>query len=216
LIDEYSNSYGKNSKKDARRISYHIRLTELGKILGENEFILDVGCATGDYSIDLTNSGINAICCDVNLESIRVLHDKCQSMPAIIADGRFLPFRNNSFSAVVAMNCLRYFQNPDNAISEFHRVLKPRGRVIIFDHNGICLDTLFFKKDVAQYFRPKEIAKLTKMNGFKDQKMKMILLPPPFFSIRLANSFVNIGHFLDKSMITKIYPEFILTATKNG
>ena len=48
----------------------------------------------------------------------------------VAADAMNLPFADNSFDALVAMDILEHLPDDCAAMSEFHRVLKPGGKVI--------------------------------------------------------------------------------------
>ena len=49
----------------------------------------------------------------------------------VVADSHHLPFKDNSFEAVIALNVFEHLNDPVQASSEIFRVLKPGGRLII-------------------------------------------------------------------------------------
>lgn len=49
----------------------------------------------------------------------------------VVADAHNLPFDDNSFDAVLAVEVLEHLYDPHMAVSEMYRVLKPGGRVIL-------------------------------------------------------------------------------------
>ncbi len=49
----------------------------------------------------------------------------------IVGDGHALPFGDGVFDAVLAINAFEHYREPDKAVSEILRVLKPGGRVFI-------------------------------------------------------------------------------------
>lgn len=49
----------------------------------------------------------------------------------VVADSHYLPFKDNSFEAVIALNVFEHLNDPVQASSEIFRVLKPGGRLII-------------------------------------------------------------------------------------
>jgi SAM-dependent methyltransferase len=64
-----------------------------------------------------------------------------------------LSFADNSVSNLILFDVFHHFEYPGNALSEFYRVLKPKGRVIIFDPSismvGYLIYGLFHHEPVA-------------------------------------------------------------------
>jgi SAM-dependent methyltransferase len=48
-----------------------------------------------------------------------------------VADVRRLPFRDGSFDAVYSMGTIEHFRDPETAVGEIHRVLRPGGRAVV-------------------------------------------------------------------------------------
>ena len=53
------------------------------------------------------------------------------SLRAAVADVRRLPFRDGSFDAVYSMGTIEHFRDPETALGEIHRVLRPGGRAVV-------------------------------------------------------------------------------------
>lgn len=49
------------------------------------------------------------------------------------ADAEILPFDNDFFDFIICSNSFHHYSDPDSALREACRVLKPRGRVYILD-----------------------------------------------------------------------------------
>lgn len=103
--------------------------------LSVGSWVIDIGCGTGISSRLLAERGLNVIGVEPNAE-MRALANK-EPRPASEAtleyrDGRAedtsLP--GDSADAVVAAQAFHWFK-PEEALREFHRLLRPRGWVIL-------------------------------------------------------------------------------------
>jgi demethylmenaquinone methyltransferase/2-methoxy-6-polyprenyl-1,4-benzoquinol methylase len=124
----------------------------LNKQLRFGDRILDAGSGFGNMSklarIEM-NGNIEVILYDPIIEMLQVgrsLDDK-SDLSIELSSGVFeyLPFKNNIFDAVLCGYSLRDAIHLNDAIAEFHRILKPNGRLLIVDlgkPDQILLDAL--------------------------------------------------------------------------
>jgi len=97
------------------------------------DLVLDAGCGSGKYS---ARAGSNAPDYKVagldNFESVR--HNSILDY-RVCGNVNELPFGDASFDVVYGRWLVEHLENPMAALGEFHRVLKPGGRLALFTTN---------------------------------------------------------------------------------
>ena len=86
---------------------------------------LDIGCGIGD----MLQFRKNTIGVDINPNNIAWCQKK--GLNAILIDHEKLPFQNGYFSSALMDNVLEHITDPMVLLSEVHRVLKDRGRLVV-------------------------------------------------------------------------------------
>ncbi|NLH02131.1 MAG: class I SAM-dependent methyltransferase [Clostridiales bacterium] len=116
----------------------------LNKILSnapqkEQMDILDAGTGPGYFAIILSEAGhrVTAIDCteEMILEAKKNLDKANVSARLLIMDSQHLNFGEESFDLIVSRNVVWTLCDPVGAYREWLRVLRPGGRIIIFDAN---------------------------------------------------------------------------------
>src|SRR5579875_3834785 len=116
-------------------------LGKLRKVLGAEldrgyERSLEVGAGTGYFSLNLLGAGVvrDATCTDISPGMVRTLSENAArlglSVRAARADAEALPFPDESFDLVLGHAVLHHLPNLRRAFAEFHRVLRPGGRIV--------------------------------------------------------------------------------------
>jgi ubiquinone/menaquinone biosynthesis C-methylase UbiE len=99
--------------------------------------VLDVGCGDGALALAFWQKGASVTGCDIDAQMIaRARTRAAQQIAAIgyaIADAACLPFRGESFDVVTIITVFAFLPQPERAVCEIARVLKPDGRLIIGD-----------------------------------------------------------------------------------
>jgi ubiquinone/menaquinone biosynthesis C-methylase UbiE len=107
-----------------------------GNVRGRS--VLDIGCGDGALTSAFSQNGAaHVVGCDIDPQMIaragaQAIRDQA-AIDYIIANAECLPFRDESFDVVSIITVLAFVPNPDLAIREIARVLKPGGRLVIGD-----------------------------------------------------------------------------------
>lgn len=115
---------------------------ELQEVLANPDaLVLDVACGTGDLAVELRRSGrarvIGTDFCRPMLEIAAEKNEKNGlSIPYLEADGMNLSFADATFDAITIAFGLRNFSNWESGLREFHRLLKPGGRLAILEFSA--------------------------------------------------------------------------------
>ncbi len=113
----------------------------LEKKLGNVNRVLDVGAGTGFLSLILAEMGHEVVGVDVSKNMIDRAKDKAKNkglkIDFRIDDAENLSFEDNSFDAVVNRAVLWTLPDPEKAVREWKRVLKPDGKLCFFVHEPL-------------------------------------------------------------------------------
>jgi len=133
----YDCSPGHGIQSEHEKESWKSLLT---KTLGDETLdVLDVGCGTGVISLLVAEIGHNVTGIDLSEGMLGKAREKADNQKLgaefRLGDAENLSFENESFDAVINRHLLWTLPDPERAISEWKRVLKPGGRAIIIDGN---------------------------------------------------------------------------------
>ena len=99
--------------------------------------LLDVGGGTGRVSCQLRPMVSELVISDVSLPMLRQAQAK-DGLPSVLAHAERLPFLDESFDRVLAVDALHHFCDQRAAIRDLLRVLKPAGRLVIEEPDLTC------------------------------------------------------------------------------
>lgn len=101
--------------------------------------VLDAGCGDGAYANALAATG------QAEVTAVDLFEQVPSLSPAVTylrASVDALPFPDGSFDVVYSMSVIYYLEDPSAALSEFHRVLRPGGRLLFTAHTDYSFYTL--------------------------------------------------------------------------
>jgi len=116
---------------------------------GENRQFLDVGCNWGRWCIAAARLGYRPVGIDPSLKSIRAANRVARQLGIeatyVVADGRYLPFRDQSFDQVFSYSVLQHLskENARSALTEIRRTLRVGGSALVQLPNVFGLRCLY-------------------------------------------------------------------------
>jgi ubiquinone/menaquinone biosynthesis C-methylase UbiE len=99
---------------------------------------LDVGCGTGVLARELAAAGLEMTGLDPSEGMLAVAREHSPAVELVQGSGTDLPFEDGSFDLVVTVATLHHIAAPDAVratLGELARVVKPGGRIVVWDHN---------------------------------------------------------------------------------
>ena len=165
---------------------------KIAHTFGNLESVLDVGCGNCELVRFLaTNIAKQAVGIDIN--SIGV-HEKTKShidgtnhsADCVKGDAHYMDsFSDDQFDAVVIVHALHELSNPETALSEIRRVLKPRGTLFIADFaEG---ETRWSER----YYTPKQVETMLVEHKFIDIEVQKVPDIPFLFAIGKKQNYRN-------------------------
>ncbi len=96
-----------------------------------NDDILEIGSGRGWFSLKIADKKVNVTSLDLsqkNLEKIKSLNPRIKT---ILGDANHLPFNEEKFDWIVANEVLEHLENPEFALNEWKKFLKPNGKILL-------------------------------------------------------------------------------------
>ncbi len=141
-------------------------LGKLSKVVGDElergyQRSLEIGAGTGYFSLNLVQAGVvkEATCTDISPGMVTTLSANAARLglkvKAARADAEALPFPDQSFDLVLGHAVLHHIPDLERAFAEFHRVLRPGGRLVFAGEPSRFGDRLArFPKRSAHWLSP--------------------------------------------------------------
>jgi len=156
--------------------------------------VLELGCGTGFYSRWLAQRGLSVCAVDISSKMIELARQNaseriewfvgnCEDPGAILGERAA-----GGFDAIIGINTFSYYANKLTALENYHRLLRPDGRLIMLDMNGTSLTQHLayllnhrgarrFAKNINQS-TPGTLASMLAQTGFRSESMKRATFMP--------------------------------------
>jgi ubiquinone/menaquinone biosynthesis C-methylase UbiE len=189
---------------------------------GEN--LLDAGCGPGLVIEKILEENarreISITGLDINRTMIRQAHRKCRNSPNVklqVADlNKSLEFPDGTFDKVICSNTLYALDEPQAVISEFHRVLKPGGALIVANPKPKAGENTLIKEHISA------LNELTPFHRKIHQILLSLLLIPVHLVVVVINrNIIDKGrrgqyHFLTEKDLQRVLREVGFTNIQTG
>jgi len=117
--------------------------------LEKSDLLLDVGCGSGRASLPFARNGVKVIGLDISEQMVLRAKRKSEKLGIknhvdyVVGDSENLPFRQNSFDAVLAFGVLHHVPTPQKMLQQMSKVLKNDGLYFGHENNKTILRPLF-------------------------------------------------------------------------
>lgn len=134
--DNYDKSPGHGLRSNQEK-NVWTKALERNLKLDKNSKILDVGTGTGFLALLLAELGYKVVGIDLSEKMMSKAIEKAESngfdIKFQLGGAENTQFEDECFDAVISRHLLWTLPNPKRAIEEWHRILKPAGKIIIID-----------------------------------------------------------------------------------
>lgn len=179
---------------------------------GPDHTVLDIGCGAGYFlcmirdrylarGVDPAIVGIDISEAQLSYMAQRMEKEKIPAL-AIHASGEYLPFPDNSFDLITCSEVLEHIRNPERALREMRRVLKPSGLLLL------STPSMTAQKTWGLLIAP--FAALVKLvTGYKPRPKGVVEgYEVPWYASEFRSAIKNAGFEIDDFEYNAIIPHF--------
>jgi len=181
---------------ESYKIWFELEKKYLQKNIKKDSSVLEIGCGDGrslNYIVDLADKIVGI---DIDEKAINDAKSKLDGIDFEVADGKNLPFKDNSFDYIICMTTPANFgDDKDKFYFEMKRVVKESGEIILSVFNEDALseriklyksidlpirdilgNRIIFDKsfdaNISEGFNKNELEEIFKRNGLKIIEIK--------------------------------------------
>jgi ubiquinone/menaquinone biosynthesis C-methylase UbiE len=103
------------------------------------DIMLDAGCGTGVFTVDILSFNSHVIGIDISLPMLMRAAQKTRGydFQTVLADLSYLPFSENVFDKVISVTALEFIEDAKGVLKELFRVTKGGGSVVVATLNSL-------------------------------------------------------------------------------
>lgn len=128
LYDTIGLTYDQTRRADPQIVRELLSMLKLP----QNGQLLDIGCGTGNYTLQFHNNGASCTGIDISHEMLSQARMKSSEITWIQGNACQLPFKNEKYDGATCVLATHHIKDLDSAFSEAYRVLKPGATFVLF------------------------------------------------------------------------------------
>ena len=99
--------------------------------LRTGERALEVGSGTGHFAFDLTARRLTVVGLDLSAALLSIARDRGPTVHLVRGDAAALPLASGAFDLVLSVTALEFVADPQRAVAEMWRAVRPGGRLVV-------------------------------------------------------------------------------------
>jgi ubiquinone/menaquinone biosynthesis C-methylase UbiE len=145
----------------------------------EKKATIDVGCGIGYVLKKIPRKNNLLVGLDVNRSLVKHARKECQGKEYhfMVADACKLPVTNNVFDDVFMVEVIEHLREPNAALAECVRILRPKGRLLLTTPNGLFYKAFHHRSMVSPYhvdeYTVSEVVRLIQNSGLSLSKLRV-------------------------------------------
>lgn len=109
--------------------------------------VLEIGCGTGDFSLELSKAGASVVALDLSHERIAAIKKRADAqgleMDVLVGDAQRTSFDDETFDLILCRNVIEHVSDPRKLVEEMARILKPGGAIQLTAPNRLSFMQIF-------------------------------------------------------------------------
>lgn len=136
IFDPIASQYDKWYSDEVGSIAHSLEREMVLKFIDPHpgEIVLDLGCGTGIYAIDLALMGLQVTGLDISAEMLAVAREKASRVKLPVAfkqaDIGQIDFGHEAYDKVISVSAMEFFPDPAAILRRAYQAVKPGGRMV--------------------------------------------------------------------------------------
>lgn len=183
--------------------------------LVEGGLLLEIGCAEGFMTAELTKKSSQVVASDIGLSYLKRAKANVPDAHFSRLDIHNIPFEENTFDYVICAEVLEHVLSPYRALNEINRVLKKDGFLVLSVPNNMIFQRIIahilkmrrpltgFTSAHINFYDTGSLLQLLEMTGFTANIVTTHYVPLPFVKGVLGKFAARIFPYLGSIIIVK-------------